>query len=535
MRAFQALTALAAPIGLCAQPDKCAVYSGDSAAAASVATALGMHHAPDGLLAAGTPIGTAAFEAASASACADRACSLMDRMQALPLADQDRWLLLHGSLQRRVAHLPRGSHWAQVGPAVQRAERKAVDCALAIVGQPTADGPLTEQVTLPLRHGGLGLSRTSPALGSAAYLAASAATHIAMRQGPEAFRPFDGPSGDALRPQWEALHSEGGDLWKPELKEVNPERLGHIAGAQGVFARHEATARFDALLASYDATSAHGRSARARLLSCACRPASAWLDTLPLTGALELKGGEVRSGLRHRLGLSMLPPNAPAVQCTCGNALLPSDVDHAMRCPSLAAQTTLRHDILKGILRRVVHRAGIASALEPPLRLLPGLADGVGIAANGSPLRPEARGDILMALPRGITISDLSVVHPLSINTLPRAAITAGAAASHRDQQKRTAYARVEPNGYGFVPFSVETYGRIGQPAMKLLHDLGEEAAGPGGVSRSSFVAGALRELSVGLCRGNFLAYRASLGVLARSSGSSFRPGLSLPTDGHVE
>jgi hypothetical protein len=134
-----------------------------------------------------------------------------------------------------------------------------------------------------LLDGGLGLSRTSPALSSAAYLAASAATHIAMRKGPEAFRPFDGPSSDALRPQWEALHSEWGDLWKPELKKVNPERLGHIAGAQGVFARHEAKDRFDTLLASYDATSVRGRSARAPLLSCACRPASAWLDTLALT------------------------------------------------------------------------------------------------------------------------------------------------------------------------------------------------------------------------------------------------------------
>jgi hypothetical protein len=45
---------------------------------------------------------------------------------------------------------------------------------------------------------------------------------------------------------------EAGDLWKPELKEVNPERLGHIAEAQGVFARHEAQARFDAL---YESTS----------------------------------------------------------------------------------------------------------------------------------------------------------------------------------------------------------------------------------------------------------------------------------------
>jgi hypothetical protein len=73
-----------------------------------------------------------------------------------------------------------------------------------------------------------------------------------------------------------------------------------------------------------------------------------------------------------------------------------------------------------------------------------------------------------MALPRGIINSDISVVHPLSINILPRAATTAGAAASHRGQQKRTADARVEPNGYGSVPFSVDTYGRIGHPAMKL-------------------------------------------------------------------
>jgi hypothetical protein len=61
-----------------------------------------------------------------------------------------------------------------------------------------------------------------------------------MHGGPEAFRLFDGPSGEVLWPQWEDLHSEVGDLWKPELKEVNPERLGHIDEAQGVFARHKA-------------------------------------------------------------------------------------------------------------------------------------------------------------------------------------------------------------------------------------------------------------------------------------------------------
>jgi hypothetical protein len=43
------------------------------------------------------------------------------------------------------------------------------------------------------------------------------------------------------------------------------------------------------------------------------------------------------------------------------------------------------------------------------------------------------------------------------------------------------------------------------------------------------------RFVQLTLCAANFMAYRASLGVLARSSGSSFLPGLSLPTDGHAE
>jgi hypothetical protein len=85
----------------------------------------------------------------------------------------------------------------------------------------------------------------------------------------------------------------------------------------------------------------------------------------------------------------------------------------------------------------------------------------------------------------------------------------------------------VEPNGYAFVPFSAESYGRIGQPAMKLLHQLGDKAAGPAGITRASFVAGTMRELGVGLCRGNFLMYLASGGMFARVSGRGFRAGLS--------
>jgi hypothetical protein len=136
---------------------------------------------------------------------------------------------------------------------------------------------------------------------------------------------------------------------------------------------------------------------------------------------------------------------------------------------------------------------------SPPHRL-PGLAAGAGTSADGwMPCPSQACGDVLLAMPQGISIADVSVIHPNSFNTLPGAAATAGAAASHRDRQKRTAYARVEPNGYSFVPFSVESYRRLGHLAMKLLHSLGDEAVGPGRVLRASLVAGALRASALDL------------------------------------
>ena len=54
-------------------------------------------------------------------------------------------------------------------------------------------------MTLPQRHGGLGLGRTSPLDGRAAYLSAAAQAQQAMADGTAAFRPFEGASGDTLR------------------------------------------------------------------------------------------------------------------------------------------------------------------------------------------------------------------------------------------------------------------------------------------------------------------------------------------------
>jgi hypothetical protein len=84
MQAFAALAVLAAPLGLHAQPEKCAVYSVDCVATASVSSLLGVHNAPEGLLATGNLVGTPAFQTVHANSCASCACFIMEELLALP-------------------------------------------------------------------------------------------------------------------------------------------------------------------------------------------------------------------------------------------------------------------------------------------------------------------------------------------------------------------------------------------------------------------------------------------------------------------
>jgi hypothetical protein len=105
---------------------------------------------------------------------------------------------------------------------------------------------------------------------------------------------------------------------------------GTLAATQRDFSRHAAKEGADALFVSLEADNAECRNAYARLLSCACRLASACLGTLPLTRPLELKSDDFQTGLRRRVGIHVLPLDALHVQCEC-------------------------FDILTGILRRSVH------------------------------------------------------------------------------------------------------------------------------------------------------------------------------------
>jgi hypothetical protein len=192
---FQTLCGELESLGLRVARHKCGAYSEDAPAAAAVAASLDMQVLPGGLLAAGTPVGSEAFEEEHATKQGNRACELMDTLEGLPLQHQDQLLLLRGSIQQRMAHLPRVCKWDSIGLAVTLVEVRAVDSAYFIMVSNNVSEAAQRQMLLPTRHGGLGLCNTSAVESRAAYMAAATMGQSVMATGPAEFRPFEGLSG----------------------------------------------------------------------------------------------------------------------------------------------------------------------------------------------------------------------------------------------------------------------------------------------------------------------------------------------------
>jgi hypothetical protein len=83
------------------------------------------------------------------------------------------------------------------------------------------------------------------------------------------------------------------------------------------------------------------------------------------------------------------------------------------------------------------------------------------------------------------------------------------------DSDKRAQYRQDKRGAYRFTPLSVETFGRLGAPLMRLLSDIGNLAVsrGDGLFTKEQFVSGVLQELSVGLCKTNARLEGFALGM----------------------
>jgi hypothetical protein len=138
----------------------------------------------------------------------------------------------------------------------------------------------------------------------------------------------------------------------------------------------------------------------------------------------------------------------------------------------------MRHDLLLGALRRIAHRAGVATAVEPAMERL---QTGTGRASL-------EHSDMLVVLPdEGLVVTDVSVVHPAANSFFQRAARTAGAAASLRDASKFRKYGGGgQVAGGSFTPLSMESWagGRCSfckplPPLLPPLRRLGQTSLAP--------------------------------------------------------
>ena len=72
---------------------------------------------------------------------------------------------------------------------------------------------------------------------------------------------------------------------------------------------------------------------------------------------------------------------------------------------------------------------------------------------------------------------------------------------------------------------------RLGKPAMQLLNTLATKAVDGGDVSKGSFAVRALRELSVGLCKGNGNIFRRELCEMSDITSTSSSTGFIARTN----
>ncbi len=546
---FQTITQEYARIGLDVQPTKTTVWSRDGDAAARVATSLGVRHSPDGVVCCGCPIGTPEFVAQYVQAKADECAADLAKLLAMDLPKQDKLLLLRWSLQHRTDHFWRLlEHDVLQGP-LGELQRRMLDAVFSLAEFPTTSLPQGReaQVALPTRFGGVGITRTSRLEADAALLSAAALADKALAGGAACFLSLTGVHRPLYERKWHELHDASMEpafqagmeaaqlktpLWAPERRELTPEVVAQILpGAQSVFTHATAACRYDALLQATALNPLPRDRERdlARLRGCASRVSSMWMETLPTNANRVLGDYAVRSGLRHCLGLSYIPANSAGGVCECKARVRAGDYDHAAGCTRLQGGRQFMHSLIVTAVRRGLMRAGVSSSREPRV------GDLRGTACVRLVQRAGARADVLAnAEPAGLTALDVSVIHPAAVSHAAAASLTPGAAAAKRDAEKSAAYSTVDPHGYHFVPFSVESYGRLGKHAVDFLNAVAVSASkAPGSESfnKERFVEGVYREISVALYNGLAFCYRASTNLLANVAGTHFQDGLPVPVD----
>jgi hypothetical protein len=179
-----------------------------------------------------------------------------------------------------------------------------------------------------------------------------------------------------------------------------------------------------------------------------------------------------------------------------------------MSCASIPySRVAQRHNAVVQCLAHLVRRSGVAAHIEPSINPW-------GVPYEGRNKRP----DIIAIHQSGYLTIDVSITHPTSGGDLLKAATMPGAAAMARETAKRQTYANCPQTavvGRAFVPFVLETSGRLGPEALRYLRELATRRYGaPPSTAKSQWVVWAASSISIAVQRGNATAFESARSLI---------------------
>ena len=207
-----------------------------------------------------------------------------------------------------------------------------------------------------------------------------------------------------------------------------------------------------------------------------------------LAAALKMSNAEVSDAVKRALGLPPAP--AAAMPSTCGQCktlIGPHDPWHPLTCVSNSATGKVgRHDGLVRDLKSAIEEAGGSAVQEP----------------RGLDLKSNKKPDLDAMTDENLWI-DAVVKHA----DAPSYLLRAGDCLEQAEKQKREKYAEMVADAeykVKFVPFAVDTFGRLGKEAQALVDRISQFAQQNGVVSEANkFKSTLLQRLAITLQKHN--------------------------------
>ena len=435
---LERLRELTVPLGMRMRLDKCAAYSPNVGAAATVAHKLGMRHAEDGIVAAGSPVGSDSFVRAYVQRRVDIVRGVVKRLLELEghLTSQDAFLLLRNSISSRLTFLqrvvPAAAPLAADDPILVAHQAAATDIANAALtfaqlkDRAVPDGAVA-QLQAPLRDGGFGMYSCRDDEPAAAYLSSAALAQRALQDAPAALQPFRGPMRAHMQELWGALRERYPTIGALDLALDDDTIEVHLPKLQHTLARLAADRAAAAVL------EAAPRELQATLRSAGCHPASAWLTAKPTAPRLEQRDPDFCAGVRRRMGIPALPAGPRQARCACDKPANELGAGHALSCSAVNGLITLRHDEITRALARAMRRAGVLATVEPHMSQYGGVPTAAQLARRRNRANDgsdEACGDIACFIGGENVVVDVSVIDVLADSHIAAAAARDGAAAA---------------------------------------------------------------------------------------------------------